>query len=155
METICFSETSVNYQWTTYTLIPVDIRNVIEERYLLWLRQGPFARLDGHFVHCGSQAEYGLCSAPSWFFCLLYLPPLIIRTCVFWSIRVHSVELFTGRAPISCMRSLFVILLLCLHTRKQEWLRLYATKLAALGPGVHSASKRNEYQKQKNHDSGT
>jgi hypothetical protein len=31
---------------------------------------------------------------------------------------------------------------------------IYLTLPAALGPGVYSASKRNEYQKQKNNVSG-
>jgi hypothetical protein len=31
---------------------------------------------------------------------------------------------------------------------------IYLILPAALGPGVYSASKRNEYQKQKNKDSG-
>jgi hypothetical protein len=31
---------------------------------------------------------------------------------------------------------------------------IYLILPAALGPGVHSASDRNEYQKQKNHVSG-
>jgi hypothetical protein len=35
-----------------------------------------------------------------------------------------------------------------------DFLLIYLILPAALGPGVYSASKRNEYQKHKNNDSG-
>jgi hypothetical protein len=41
------------------------------------------------------------------------------------------------------------------ETRWSEWISsIYLILLAALGPGVHSASNRNKYQKQKNNVSG-
>jgi hypothetical protein len=40
-------------------------------------------------------------------------------------------------------------------TRWGEWfLSIYLILLAALGPGIYSASNRNEYQKHKNNVSG-
>jgi hypothetical protein len=41
------------------------------------------------------------------------------------------------------------------ETRGGDWfLSIYLILLAALGPGVYSASNRNEYQKHKNNVSG-
>jgi hypothetical protein len=40
------------------------------------------------------------------------------------------------------------------ETQRGEFSSIYLVLPAALGPGVHSASNRNEYQKQKNNVSG-
>jgi hypothetical protein len=58
-------------------------------------------------------------------------------------------------------RGSVVVKVLCYKTedrgfeiRWSELISIYSILLAALGPGVYSASNRNEYQKQKNNVSG-